>query len=128
MRSQSSPRTLSEPRYVARPVRNGITIATVSTLIGLVLAAIGFFSTYVFATKADLVTTEKEISRVSTAEQLTDASVKALQSDVAEIKTNIKGVEVEQRVTNENLRRLLRRRGIKPASREEMEELWPRQR
>ena len=104
----------SEPK---RRNGNGFTVAAIGAVIGIVIAAVGFFSTYVFVTKAELAThvqsTNGSVHALDTSQKLTDASVKRLASEV-------KDVKLEQRITNKNLNKLLRRSRITPASRAEM--------
>ena len=95
--------------------RNGnVTLAAAIT--GLI-AAVGFFSTYVFATKPELAAhshpKSPAVHSLETKQQLSDAAMKNLAEAIEDL-------ELEQRVTNENLNKLLRRSRITPASREDM--------
>lgn len=94
-----------------------VTIAAVGAIVGIVISGVGFFAQYVFATKADVRTHERttsaEIHALDTEQKITDASVKAIREDLKEFK-------VEQRVTNKNLDKLLRRSRIVPASRSDI--------
>lgn len=95
--------------------RNGnVTLAAAVTVL---IAAVGFFSTYVFVTKPELAVHSHPKSpafhSLETEQRLTDAALKSLTEAVRDLK-------LEQRVTNENLNKLLRRSRITPASREDM--------
>lgn len=88
---------------------NGITIAAVGTLVGLILGVIGFFSSYVFVTKAEMAMHQKtddgDFHSLETQQALQGASMRSLTIEVKEVK-------LEQKLTNENLNRLLRRSRI----------------
>ncbi len=102
--------------------RNGITVAMIGGIVGLLVAGVGFFSTYIFVTKAELSIhkeaanggirkVEDTINDLKTKQALTDAAVTKLGEDFKELK-------IEQRQANANLNKLVRRRGMIPVSRE----------
>lgn len=105
------------------PKRRGNGI-TVGAILGVIIAAVGFFGTYVFVTKAELAAVEKatnggirkvekEISELDKKQALTDASVK-------QVEKKIDSLQIEQRQANENLNKLVRRARMIPVSREDI--------
>lgn len=103
---------------------NGVAIGTLIAVAGLMLAAVGFFSTYVFVTKVELTAHTEKAAEIrnglNTEQKLTDAAVKSLATDVREMKAEQSEIRVEQKVTNRNLNKLLRRSRITPASRDDI--------
>ncbi len=106
--------------------RNGnrITFAALAMVFGAIVGVVGFFSTYIFVTKAELAAVEKstnggvrslekELGELKTKQALTDASVKALGRDIDDLK-------IDTRQTNETLNKLVRRARMTPVSREDI--------
>lgn len=106
------------------PTGNTITVALVGTIVGLIIGVVGFFSTYIFVTKSELAAhkseREKAVHMLDTSQRLTESTVRQLSDEVKAVKKEQQELNVGQRVTNENLRRILRRSGIEPANRREI--------
>jgi len=102
---------------LSRQKNSPISIATLASIVALLVTVIGFFATYVFATKAELAS-HKEMTKtveheMQTQQVLTDVSVKQLSKEIDEVK-------VGQKVTNTNINKLLRKLSVKPVSRDEI--------
>lgn len=96
--------------------RNGTGMAIVA-IVGAVVTAVGFFATYIFATKPELAAHIHQktdaVHALESDQRLTDAAIDQLSGDMREVR-------IQQRVTNRNLNKLLQRSRIVPASRSDI--------
>lgn len=86
-------------------------------IVGAVVTAVGFFATYIFATKPELAAHIHQktdaVHALESDQRLTDAAIDQLSGDMREVR-------IQQRVTNRNLNKLLQRSRIVPASRSDI--------
>jgi cell division protein FtsL len=94
---------------------------TIATVVGAVLAAGTFMSTYIYATKTELASVNEKVASQHT-ELVRD--ITAVQGDVKSVETEVRGMRESQRelqksqhVIDENLRRLLRQNRVAPVPR-----------
>ncbi len=122
--SNAGPPTTGEFPGIAAKKEVRISLSVLIAIIGMMIGAASFAANYLFATKSEIgdariellerqSSNAREVHGVKTEIVEVKWEIKAVKKDVEHIRTTQTEYREEQRVIDENLRRLLRREGVR---------------